>query len=99
MEEMPIVEIGPYKFRANLQWLLDEWGGNKGELGQLAFDTRLSIENGRKRVCRLQNGSVSLRICDAEALAGVFGIPAAVLVYGTKQQIKHSWENRNGLQH
>ena len=45
MEEMPIVEIGPYKFRTNLQWLLNEWGGNKGELGQLAFDTRLSVEN------------------------------------------------------
>lgn len=88
------IEVGENKFSENLRWLLCKWGGNKGELGRKAFDTTLTEENGRKRICRLINKSVSIKIRDADAIAGVLEIPAAVLVYGTKDQLKKSWEKR-----
>lgn len=88
------IEVGENRFSENLRWLLCEWGGKKGELGRKAFDTRLTEENGRKRICRLMNKTVSLKVRDADAIAGVLEIPTVVLVYGTKNQLKKSWEQR-----
>jgi hypothetical protein len=90
------IEIGAQRFNKNLLWLLCEWGVDKSEVGQKAFGPRLIPENGRKRVCRLLNGQVELRIQDMEALAGVFGIPPAVLVYGTEKQLMKSFEAAAG---
>ena len=88
------IEIGPHRFNENLEWLLHEWGGSKAKLGRLVFSytSKLSLENGRKRICRLLNGQVDLKVCDVEAMAVIFGVPPAVLLYGTEEQLEKSFD-------
>ena len=87
------IEIGPHRFKKNIDWLLNACGQSKGEMCQKALDSRVSKESGRRRICRLQGGYVDLKICDVEAIAAIFCIPPAVLVYGTAEQIEKSWRN------
>ena len=93
---MEKIRVGPRRFSKNLQWLLNEWGVSKGEFGQIVFSYRelLSHENGRKRICRLLNGEVEIRLHDIEAMASMLGVPPAVLIYGTAKQVKDSSQVR-----
>ena len=92
MEE---VEVGPQKFSENLRWLLCKGEMSKGDLGQKAYGPRLIPENGRKRICRLLNGQVELKVQDVDVIASIFGVPPAVLAYGTKDQLEKSWSTRH----
>ncbi len=89
------VELGPRRFRENVEWLIEKWGCSKGTLGRRALNTRLSEEAGRRRVCRMQSGEVGLRVRDVEALATILCISPAVLLYGTEEQLKKSWREEN----
>lgn len=88
------VEISPSRFSENLRWLLKEGKIRKSAVGRKAFGARLTAEAGRKRICRLLNGHVELKVHDVEVLANIFGIHPAVLLYGTEEQLEKSWRER-----
>jgi hypothetical protein len=86
-----VVERGN-RFRFNLCWLLRAEGWTWLDLGEVAWGSDGPCgDAARRRVLRLVNGDVDLKLKDLERFAELLAIPAAVLAYGTAEQVEASW--------
>jgi hypothetical protein len=86
-----IVEAGN-RFKQNLTWCLCAAGLTWRDFGELAWGPDGPCgDPARRRVTRIARGETSLTVKDLERFAELLAIPAAVLAYGTPEQLRATW--------